>query len=104
MMHQHPNIISLHQSAMIAPVSGKVDELARFEHWEIPTNLYYTPEEVEMRHGIAQKTLANWRCEGKHLIFHKAGSKVSYPFYGKRSLSLFLKASSKTSTSTEVNA
>lgn len=101
---QHSNIISLHSSIIPPPAIGKVEELAKYEHYEIPNNIYYTPEEVEMRYCIARQTLANWRCAGKYLDFHKAGAKVSYPFYGKRSLSLFLKGRSKTSTSTEINA
>lgn len=35
-----------------------------------------TTEEVEQAYGIAAKTLANWRSQGRGPAYHKLGGKV----------------------------
>lgn len=37
-----------------------------------------TTEEVEQAYGIAAKTLANWRSQGRGPAYHKLGGKVRY--------------------------
>lgn len=39
---------------------------------------YLTPKEVAVIYGIAEKTLANWRSQGKGPAYHKLGGKVRY--------------------------
>jgi predicted DNA-binding transcriptional regulator AlpA len=39
---------------------------------------FLTPKEVAAIYGIAEKTLANWRSQGKGPAYHKLGGKVRY--------------------------
>lgn len=39
---------------------------------------YLSPREVAAAYGIAEKTLANWRSQGKGPAYHKLGGKVRY--------------------------
>jgi predicted DNA-binding transcriptional regulator AlpA len=39
---------------------------------------YLSAREVEAAYGIAEKTLANWRSQGRGPAYHKLGGKVRY--------------------------
>jgi len=40
--------------------------------------IYITAKEVERAFGIAEKTLANWRSQGRGPVYYKLGGKVRY--------------------------
>ena len=42
------------------------------------TEKYLKPKEVEQALGIPEKTLANWRSQGKGPAYFKFGGKVRY--------------------------
>jgi predicted site-specific integrase-resolvase len=39
---------------------------------------YLSAKEVRQAYGIAEKTLANWRSQGRGPAYHKLGGKVRY--------------------------
>jgi predicted site-specific integrase-resolvase len=41
-------------------------------------NKFLSPKEVSEIHGIPEKTLANWRSQGKGPAYYKLAGKVKY--------------------------
>ena len=80
-----------------------VAEFENVDYWEVPPDIqkWYYPKEIVSQLKIVKNTgtLANWRVTGKNLTYRKDNGEVAYPYYGKKSLSAYLKRKAQCSTS-----